>query len=66
MLVTPSSPLSYCVVRVAAVSADPFRNIKKLAVKGGAVVDPDSGKYQSLSSEIRKVVYFELYLFRTE
>lgn len=29
-----------------AVTADPFSKIKKLAVKGGAVVDPDSGKYE--------------------
>lgn len=29
---------------VFLVNADPFCNMKKLAVKGGAVVDPDSGE----------------------
>ena len=36
--------LPHCTVSATAiVNVDPFRNMKKMAVKGGAVVDPDSG-----------------------
>ena len=43
---TITTLLSHCTVfAVPVVKVDPFRNMKKMAVKGGAVVDPDSGTY---------------------
>ena len=36
--------IPHCTVSATTtVNVDPFRNMKKMAVKGGAVVDPDSG-----------------------
>jgi len=50
LVVTPLLMPSMMCSLLVAVNTNPFSNIKKLAVKGGAVVDPDSGNYMSSSS----------------